>query len=442
MEILNTKDYPYVGIGEKVLVLDFLTETILETTDVRNALLVDGVQEKDNLYQRQMPLGYDKAGGIYWLVVRRVFVERENEIFYYSSVSQFETLCSMLRRTEPKLSQVIDAHKNEIIEELSITEKMTRKVNKTKHLSYLDHRATTAKSTTDLFRLGMENNPYVNHMNDPFAHGICDIIKLSKGFTLAAITNFKWIENRASIAILLRKAIELLEKSLILPFMHPYWATLRKEWLHAVSCATAPKDFANVLITLQSCVKPALFVDGWHTKPGYIRMKRCSLEESEREKESYAEKCENIRSKSANNFVKNSVTWYKRRWTKQIGEEYRSGGGWLWMANKKKTPESTKKESSHRSANLLIWDDLLARRIALHLEDGKDTEFVTIDRQTSSPPLNQEFVNLLGKAISYARDEIIELSEQDLHICDDGTCNVKTPAFSINELQKMFCTSP
>lgn len=50
--------------------------------------------------------------------------------------------------------------------------------------------------------------------------------------------------------------------------MHVNWAQVRKHWVTAVASCTTPKEFARVLIVLQSCMKPAVFSPVWQEQLG------------------------------------------------------------------------------------------------------------------------------------------------------------------------------
>lgn len=160
LNILTTKDYPYVSIEDKLAVLQFLTDQFLVTAIVRDDLIQEGpihyddhcrichrlgdllccetcpavfhlecvepplvdvptedwqchlckshqvsgvqdcisTQEKQGLLCRHEHLGFDRHGRKYWFVARRIFIETEDasETWYYSSVTQFEQLLLLL----------------------------------------------------------------------------------------------------------------------------------------------------------------------------------------------------------------------------------------------------------------------------------------------------------------------------------------------------------
>lgn len=203
LNILSTKDYPYVSIEDKLAVLQFLTDQFLVTAIVRDDLLQEGpihyddhcrichrlgdllccetcpavfhlecvdpplvdvptedwqchlckahqvvgvqdcisTMEKQGLLCRQEHLGYDRHGRKYWFITRRIFIETEDatQIWYYSSVQQFEQLLSVLDEDdmEHALCNEIVELKDEIVRQMTITETVTNK-NKGNKKSYLD----------------------------------------------------------------------------------------------------------------------------------------------------------------------------------------------------------------------------------------------------------------------------------------------------------------
>lgn len=203
LNILSTKDYPYVGIEDRLTVLQFLTDQFLITTVVRDDLIQEGpihyddhcrychklgdllccetcpavfhlecvdpplkdvptedwqcnlckshqapgvqdcvsTQEKQGLLSRHDHLGYDRHGRKYWFVARRIFIEEEEtgEIWYYTSVQQFEYLLSHLdeREMEASLYSELLDYKDEIIRQMTITETLTNK-HKGNKKSYLE----------------------------------------------------------------------------------------------------------------------------------------------------------------------------------------------------------------------------------------------------------------------------------------------------------------
>lgn len=203
LNILTTKDYPYVSIEDKLAVLQFLTDQFLVTAIVRDDLIQEGpihyddhcrichrlgdllccetcpavfhlecvepplvdvptedwqchlckshqvsgvqdcisTQEKQGLLCRHEQLGFDRHGRKYWFISRRIYVETEDasEIWYYSSVTQFEQLLAVLDEDDMEfgLCHEIADYKDEIVRQMTITETVTNK-NKGNKKSYLE----------------------------------------------------------------------------------------------------------------------------------------------------------------------------------------------------------------------------------------------------------------------------------------------------------------
>ncbi|XP_054762384.2 nucleosome-remodeling factor subunit BPTF-like [Lytechinus pictus] len=83
--------------------------------------------EKSGLLIRQEPLGYDRHGRKYWHFVRRIVVEGENELYYYSTKLQFEELMHSLDATkwEEDLCLALQDCMAEILEQMQRTEELT-----------------------------------------------------------------------------------------------------------------------------------------------------------------------------------------------------------------------------------------------------------------------------------------------------------------------------
>lgn len=191
LEILTVNEYPFVGAEERLKVLQFLTDQFLVTTTVRDDMLQEGPihyddhcrichrlgdllccetcpavfhlecvdpplvdvpsedwqcnlcklhkvsgvmdcitsHEKQGMLCRQEMLGYDRHGRKYWFIARRIFVEAENssEVWYFSTVKQFEYLLSKLDQDdlEMHLCKELDERRDEIIKHMTITETIT-----------------------------------------------------------------------------------------------------------------------------------------------------------------------------------------------------------------------------------------------------------------------------------------------------------------------------
>ncbi|XP_065199486.1 nucleosome-remodeling factor subunit NURF301 [Planococcus citri] len=84
--------------------------------------------EKSGLLSRQEPLGFDRHGRKYWFLCRRIFIESEDgEYWYYSSVPQLDELLETLdsQEYEAGLCREINEFREEIIRQMTITEKLT-----------------------------------------------------------------------------------------------------------------------------------------------------------------------------------------------------------------------------------------------------------------------------------------------------------------------------
>lgn len=203
LNILTEQDYPYANIEDRLTVLQFLTDQFLRTTAVRDDLIREGpihyddhcrichklgdllccetcpavfhldcvdppletiptgdyqcnlckaqqlsgisdcisAIEKQGFLCRHEHMGYDRHGRKYWFVCRRIFVECEEteDIWYYSSVPQFEYLMSTLddEDMESHLCREIGEQREEIIRQMEITESLTNK-NKGPKKSYFE----------------------------------------------------------------------------------------------------------------------------------------------------------------------------------------------------------------------------------------------------------------------------------------------------------------
>ncbi|XP_059615017.1 nucleosome-remodeling factor subunit NURF301 isoform X2 [Phlebotomus argentipes] len=203
LNILTTKEYPFCGIDDRMAVLQFLVDQFLITTPVRDDMLQEGPihyddhcrichrlgdllccetcpavfhlecvdpplvdvptedwqcsickihkisgvmdcvssQEKQGVLCRQEHFGFDRHGRKYWFVARRLFVENEEgtEIWYYTTVKQFERLMSKLDESEFEMSlcHELNEHKEEIVRQMTLTETLTNQ-HKGGKKSYLE----------------------------------------------------------------------------------------------------------------------------------------------------------------------------------------------------------------------------------------------------------------------------------------------------------------
>ncbi|KAK3598854.1 hypothetical protein CHS0354_008596 [Potamilus streckersoni] len=83
--------------------------------------------EKGGLLCRQEPIGIDRHGRKYWFLVRRIIVEGENEVWYYSTKGQIDELLEVLEGEpwEKELVYSLKEMRDDIARQMEITEKMT-----------------------------------------------------------------------------------------------------------------------------------------------------------------------------------------------------------------------------------------------------------------------------------------------------------------------------
>ncbi|XP_008553074.1 nucleosome-remodeling factor subunit NURF301 isoform X1 [Microplitis demolitor] len=167
LQILQTTEYPFTSIDNRIKVLQFLTDQFLITNPVREDLIHEGTMhyddhcrvchrlgdllccetcpavfhlecvepplvdvptedwqcnmckvhkvsgvvdcipdvEKNGLLCRQEHLGFDRHGRKYWFLARRIFVESEDgKVYYYSTALQFEELINCLDKNEMEVA--------------------------------------------------------------------------------------------------------------------------------------------------------------------------------------------------------------------------------------------------------------------------------------------------------------------------------------------------
>lgn len=203
LNILSTKEYPFTDVEDRLSVLQFLADLFLITTPVRDDLLQEGpihyddhcrichrlgdllccetcpavfhlecvdpplvdvptedwqcnicklhkvsgvvdcvsTLEKQGMLCRQDHLGFDRHGRKYWFIGRRIFIETEDgtEIWYYSTVAQFELLLSKFDSDEMEsaLYRELMDYKDEIVRQMQLTENLTDE-NKGSKKSYFE----------------------------------------------------------------------------------------------------------------------------------------------------------------------------------------------------------------------------------------------------------------------------------------------------------------
>ncbi|XP_076809805.1 nucleosome-remodeling factor subunit BPTF-like isoform X1 [Clavelina lepadiformis] len=158
LTVVQLKDFPFVDVSQKLEVLEMLSDKFLASTKIRDELMMDGTIRYDDhcrvchrlgdllccetcpavyhlaccdppltevpddewqceicithklngvsnceyeiemagQYLRHNPIGVDRHGRKYWYLVRRLFVEAENDIRYYSTFEEFKRVVSKL----------------------------------------------------------------------------------------------------------------------------------------------------------------------------------------------------------------------------------------------------------------------------------------------------------------------------------------------------------
>ncbi|CAC5424118.1 BPTF [Mytilus coruscus] len=83
--------------------------------------------EKSGLLCRQEPIGYDRHRRKYWFLIRRIIVESENDVWYYSTKYQIDELLEVLDKNkyERDLVMFINEMREEIVRQMMITEELT-----------------------------------------------------------------------------------------------------------------------------------------------------------------------------------------------------------------------------------------------------------------------------------------------------------------------------
>ncbi|VDI43251.1 nucleosome-remodeling factor subunit BPTF [Mytilus galloprovincialis] len=83
--------------------------------------------EKIGLLCRQEPIGYDRHRRKYWFLIRRIIVEGENDVWYYSTKYQIDELLEVLDKNkyERDLVMFINEMRDEMVRQMMITEELT-----------------------------------------------------------------------------------------------------------------------------------------------------------------------------------------------------------------------------------------------------------------------------------------------------------------------------
>uniref|UniRef100_H2ZQ15 WHIM2 domain-containing protein n=1 Tax=Ciona savignyi TaxID=51511 RepID=H2ZQ15_CIOSA len=86
--------------------------------------------ETSGQYLRHEPIGVDRHGRKYWFIIRRLIVEGQNELHYYSTIEQFNYLCSKLdaEKYEAVLCEALHDISGEFKYQAKITDQLTNDV--------------------------------------------------------------------------------------------------------------------------------------------------------------------------------------------------------------------------------------------------------------------------------------------------------------------------
>lgn len=111
--------------------------------------------ERTRALCRHEPIGYDRHGRRYWFLIRRIIVESEDstERWYYSTKDQLEYLILHLNKKthERDLVRAINSQKDEILQQMAITEKLTN-LGKKERRSYFEIEAPKIKKLIEEFK--------------------------------------------------------------------------------------------------------------------------------------------------------------------------------------------------------------------------------------------------------------------------------------------------
>ncbi|XP_071108199.1 nucleosome-remodeling factor subunit BPTF-like [Haliotis cracherodii] len=107
--------------------------------------------EKSGLLCRQEPIGFDRHGRKYWFLVRRLIVEGENEVWYYSTKAQIDELLEAMdgRDWERDLVSTLHEMRDDISKQMTITDELTNTARGNK-------KSTLEVETTQLTKLQSE----------------------------------------------------------------------------------------------------------------------------------------------------------------------------------------------------------------------------------------------------------------------------------------------
>jgi len=214
LQILNSTEYPFTSVGNRISMLSFLTNQLLSTSAVREDLINEGqlpledhcrvchklgdmvvcelcngpfhgtclepplfeIPEEDficpvcHLHQvegvadcvttdrganRHDSLGIDRSGNKYWFACRRLWIEgRDGDISYFSTKFQFKEVLEALDSVtyERELCEAIEGIREDLESQMEVTEKLTNEQKSGFKRSYLE------MENASLEKLQMERN--------------------------------------------------------------------------------------------------------------------------------------------------------------------------------------------------------------------------------------------------------------------------------------------
>ncbi|XP_061191322.1 nucleosome-remodeling factor subunit BPTF-like isoform X2 [Saccostrea echinata] len=101
--------------------------TICKAHKVKGVTDCASEAEKSGLLCRQEPIGFDRHRRKYWFLCRRIVVESEDSVWYYSTKPQFDELLEVLDKNnyEKDLVMTLLEFKEDVLKHMSITEELT-----------------------------------------------------------------------------------------------------------------------------------------------------------------------------------------------------------------------------------------------------------------------------------------------------------------------------
>ena len=309
-------------------------------------------EEKQGNFRRHEPMGFDQMGHCYWFIVRRVFVvdDKEEDVRYYTTKSQFKELLECLETNEPEsvLYENLKSKQDEIERQISITEELQNSLLKA-------HKREDGSYAIQLGQDGTHRSYTNHHLSSTLATGKSqpdrDLIRsLSSKFYISPLNCFKWIGatdgTLNTLTMTLRTTILKIESSIPTTFIHPCWQTQRADWIKLVNSAHEAKQYGEALTKLECCIKPILFKTTWFETTGFLQLFRSTVAEREELKKLERqprgfERSEKTSADFELSYRQGTMVKFspklkpvKHQVWKQKGEEYRLTGlnGWYWQS--------------------------------------------------------------------------------------------------------------